>query len=76
MIEGPSEVYPYDKKTYTIKNAEGGNWIIGSSKAKILEQNDSSVYVEITTGRSGSFELKYIRNNEEDIVLNITIQSL
>lgn len=75
-IEGPSAVYPYDKKTYTIKNAEGGSWVIGSSKAKILEQDDSTVYVEITTGRSGNFELKYIRKNEEDIVLNVTIQSL
>ena len=75
-IEGPSAVYPYDKKTYTIRNAEGGSWIIGSSKAKILEQDDSTAYVEITTGRSGNFELKYIRENEEDIVLNITIQSL
>ena len=75
-IEGPSIVYPYDKKIYTIKNADGGSWIIGSSKAKILEQDDSTVYVEITTGRSGNFELRYIRQNEEDVVLNITIQSL
>ena len=69
-------VYPYDKKTYTIKNAEGGSWVIGSSKAKILKQDDSTVYIEIITGRSGNFELRYIRQNEEDIVLNITIQSL
>jgi len=76
IIEGPSMVYPYDKKTYTIKNADGGSWVIGSSKAKILEQDDSTVYIEIITGRSGNFELRYIRQNEEDIVLNITIQSL
>lgn len=76
IIEGPSMVYPYDKKTYTIKNAEGGSWVIGSSKAKILEQDDSTVYVEIVTGRSGNFELRYVRQNEEDIILNITIQSL
>lgn len=75
-IEGPSMVYPYDKKTYTIKNAEGGSWVIGSSKAKILKQDDFTVYIEIITGRSGNFELRYIRQNEEDIVLNITIQSL
>lgn len=75
-IEGPTAVYPYDKKTYTIKNAENGTWVIGSSKAKILQQDDTTVYIEITTGRSGNFELKYIRENEEDIVLNITIQSL
>lgn len=74
-IEGPTTVYPYDKKTYTIKNAENGTWVIGSTKAKILEQDDSTVYVEIITGRSGNFELKYIRENEDDIVLNITIQS-
>lgn len=75
-IEGPTAVYPYDKKTYTIRNAENGTWVIGSSKAKILQQDDTTAYIEVTTGRSGKFELKYIRDNEEDIILNITIQSL
>ena len=76
IIEGPSEVYPYDKKVYTVKNAEGGIWTIGSSKAKIIKQDETTVYIEITTGRSGNFELKYIREGEEDIILNINIQSL
>ena len=75
-IEGPAAVYPYDKKTYTIKNAEGGSWVIGNSKAKILKQDEFTAYVEVVTGRSGNFELKYIRENEKDIVLNIIIQSL
>ena len=75
-IEGPTIVYPYDKKTYTIRNAENGTWIIGSSKAKILEQNETTAYIEVVTGRSGNFELKYVRENEEDIILNINIQSL
>ena len=76
LIDGPISVYPYDKKTYTIKNAENGTWVIGSSKAKILEQDETKAYVEIVTGRSGKFELKYVRENEDDIVLNINIQSL
>ena len=76
FIEGPTMVYPYDKKTYTIKNADNGTWVIGSSKAKILQQDDTIVYIEIITGRSGKFELKYVRDNEEDIILNINIQSL
>ena len=76
VIEGPTAIYPYDKKTYTIKNAENGTWVIGSSKAKILQQDNTTVYIEVITGRSGNFELKYIRENEEDIVLNINIQSL
>lgn len=75
-IEGPAAVYPYDKKTYTIKNAEGGTWVIGSKKAKILEQDDTMVKIEILSGRSGNFELKYIRENEEDVILNINIESL
>jgi len=76
VIIGPTKVYPYDKKVYTIQNAKGGTWIIGSSKAKILKQDEDTVYVEIVTGRSGNFELKYIRENEDDIVLNVNIQSL
>ena len=71
-----TEKYSYDKKTYTIRNAENGTWVIGSSKAKILQQDDTTAYIEVTTGRSGKFELKYVRDNEEDIILNITIQSL
>ena len=50
--------------------------IIGSSKAKILKQDSISAEIEITTGRSGNFDLKYLRENENDIVLNIIIKSL
>ena len=75
-IEGPEKVYPYEKKTYTIINASGGNWVIGSSKAKILYQDEESVNLEIVSGRSGNVELKYVRPEEQDIVLNITIESL
>lgn len=76
VIDGPKTVYPYDKKAYTIKNAENGTWVIGSNKAKILEQDESIVYIEVVTGRSGNFELKYVRENEDDVTLNIIIQSL
>lgn len=75
-IVGPAAIYPYDKKTYTIENAEGGKWVIGSQKAKILEQDEQMVKIEVTSGRSGEFELKYVRENEENISLKITIKSL
>ena len=75
-IVGPTAVYPYDKKTYTIENAEGGEWVIGSQKAKIINQDETMVKIEIVSGRSGNFELKYIRENQEDIVLPIEIKSL
>ena len=75
-IVGPIEVYPYDTKTYYISGVEGGSWSVGSSKVKILYQDELSAKIYISTGRSGNFELKYIRENEEDIVLNVTIKSL
>ena len=74
-IDGPAAVFPYDKKTYTIRNASNGQWVIGSSKAKIIEQDETMAKVEIITGRSGEFELIYKRVGEEDIKLNITIKS-
>lgn len=76
VIIGPSAVYPYDKKTYIIENANNGRWVIGSQKARIIEQDETMVNVEIVSGRSGNFELKYIRENEEDVIFSIEIKSL
>lgn len=75
-IIGPTAVYPYDKKSYTIENAENGYWVIGSQKAKIIDQDETMVKIEIISGRSGNFELKYVRDGEDDIILPIEIKSL
>lgn len=74
-ITGDTEVYPYDTKVYTINGITGGSWSLDSKKAKIVSQTEESVTVEVTTGRSGAFELKYIKEDNE-IVLNVTINSL
>lgn len=75
-IIGNLVVYPYDEVTYTIQDISGGYWDIIGTKAKILSQNDTEVLVAITTGRSGEFKLVYKRDNEEDITLDVTIDSL
>lgn len=74
-ITGDTEVYPYDTKVYTIQGIAGGSWSLDSKKAKIISQTEESVTIEVTTGRSGEFELKYIKENDE-VVLNVTIKSL
>lgn len=74
-ITGDTEVYPYDTKVYTINGITGGSWSLDSKKAKIVSQTEESVTIEIVTGRSGEFELKYIKEDNE-IVFNITINSL
>lgn len=74
-ITGDTEVYPYDTKVYTINGITGGSWSLDSKKAKIVSQTEESVIIEVTTGRSGEFELKYIKENDE-VVLNVAIKSL
>lgn len=74
-IAGDTEVYPYDIKVYSINGITGGSWSLDSKKAKIVSQTEESVTIEVTTGRSGEFELKYIKEDNE-IVLNVTINSL
>lgn len=78
-IEGEKEVYPYEKYIYTIKNASNGTWSIDNEKKAIIVSTgalDLSVEIEIITGKKGYFNLIYSRENEEDIVSKITIQSL
>ena len=76
IIEGPAEVYPYDKKKYVIKNADDGCWVINNEKkAVIAHQSKKTVTIDFITGRSGDVELIYKRPTE-DIVYKIHIASL
>ena len=74
-IIGDTIVYPYDTKTYTIVNVNGGTWKLSNNKAKITAQTDSEVTIVITTSKSGSIDLIY-NKDENDIIYNITIKSL
>jgi hypothetical protein len=75
-IDGPANVQPYDTAKYKIQGLEGGSWEISNNKAIFIKKDDNSAVIEITTGKSGSFDLTYKKENEEDIVLPITITSL
>lgn len=75
-IVGDTVVYPYDELIYTIQNAEGGMWESSSPKGKITNQDEKQAKVTIATGKSGAFKLKYIREEQEDIILDIIIESL
>lgn len=73
-IEGAVEVYPYDIREYSIIGLTGGSWSLSNKRARILEQNDTWVKVEITTGRSGDVTLIY--TGAQELKLNISILSL
>ena len=75
-IDGPQFVYVYDTFVqYSIKNATNGKFVVNSSKVKVVESNENSCIMDITTGKSGKFDIVYQRENEDDIVLNVTIKS-
>lgn len=75
-IAGPQVVNVYDTFVeYSIKNASNGKFVINSSKVKVVEMNENSCVVDIITGKSSEFDIIYKRENEEDIVLTVTIKS-
>ena len=75
-INGSDELYPFDKATYRIENAENGTWLINGIKGKIESQTSEQVNIIITSAKSGAIDLIYRRENEDDIVKTITIKSL
>lgn len=70
LIEGPQEVYPYDVKKFTI-NQVGGRWSVSNPKIKVVEENESSITLDIQTTKSGSFTLAY---QKEDEVIELPIK--
>lgn len=76
VIIGPAEVYPYDTAQYYAIEGLTGKWRLSNNKARIVEQNESSVKVEITTGKSGSVSLIYECDSTGPISYDITILSL
>lgn len=75
-ISGPQFVSVFDEKvSYEIKNASNGKFVVNSNKVEINNSTETSCEITILTGKSSSFDLIYQRDGEEDIVLNITIES-
>ena len=76
-IDGPDVVYPFDTAFYTIKNVDTeGTWILNTKKAKVLNIDSTSITIEITTSKSGSFNLQYIVGDQIAAELSVTIGSL
>lgn len=76
-IEGPNTVYPYEEYEYKIMGTDSGIWEISTNKAKIIgEKTQAIVKIEVTSGRSGNFILKYNKEGLDAIELPITIESL
>lgn len=75
-IEGPQFIQVFDENIlYEIKNASNGKFVVNSSKVEISNSTETSCEITVLTGKANSFDLIYQREGEEDIVLNVTIES-
>ena len=75
-IMGPGTIYPYDIAVYSLETNSLGHWEINNNNiAVITKTSPTTVTIEVVTGKSGEFELKYV-TNEKTIVKKITIESL
>ena len=74
-IDGPQFVNVYDESlVYTIQNLAGGKFVVNSSLIKINETSETSISLDILTGKSGKFTIHYVTETE-DIELNVEIKS-
>lgn len=75
-IDGPRVVDVYDTFVeYSIKNTSNGKFVVNSNKVEVVEMNENSCVINIITGKSGSFDILYQKDNEEDVVLTVNIKS-
>ena len=75
-IDGPRIVEIYQSFVkYSIKNASNGKFVVNSNKVKVIDSNENLCVLDITTGKSGKFEIIYQRDGEDDIVFEVTIKS-
>ncbi len=76
-IDGPRLVKPYDTNlVYTIKNSSNGSFVVSSNKVKIVNMDSNSCTLEITSGKSGKFNLIYSVDGVNITSLEVVIESL
>ena len=75
-IDGPQEVQPYDTDvSYSIVNSSGGTFVVNSNKVKVTQTNEYSCILDVTTGKSGDFNIIYKSDGLPDVGLNVRIKS-
>ena len=75
-IDGPQIIRPWDTGIkYEIKNLEGGKFFTDSKKIEI-KQFENTCLVNVITGKAAKAQLVYRVEGQDDIILNLTIQSL
>lgn len=76
-IDGPQIINAYDENiSYTIRNLTGGQFVVSSSKVKIVKTDNDSITLDVLTGKAANIDIIYRKEGQDDIVLPIVIKSL
>ena len=76
-IEGPQEVPQYSSAEYTIRNENGGYWILQETNGKEINLNNTKDIIRLNfTGKIGICTLIYRIQNFKDICLPVKVISL
>lgn len=77
-IDGPQFVEPYQTEIkYSLANNLNatGAFLVSSKKVKIVNSDNNSCIINVTSGKAGEFKIIYREEGKEDLELNVTIES-
>ena len=73
LIQGKTEIYPFDVETYYVENGDG-NWRVDSSKVSVIEQTEGYITLEVTSSYAGNFNIYYTKANGDQFSLPVEIK--
>ena len=75
-IEGPASCQVYDENlSFSIVGLNNGKFVVNSNKVKITKMTDTSCTLDILAGKSFSFCLSYVTNDNVQIDKMINVKS-
>ena len=76
-IDGPQNVTALDCSiVYQIKNISNGEFVVNSDKVKIVKTDMNTCIIDITSGKSGSFDIIYKVDGILQAAMKVKISSL
>lgn len=76
-IDGPQNVTALDCSiVYKIKNISNGEFVVNSDKVKIVKTDMNTCVIDITSGKSGSFDIIYKVDGILQAAMKVKISSL
>lgn len=74
-IKGPDKVYSFDRVYYTIDDNQGNWYVSPGDIAKIIEETDEGIKVEVLATKRSEFQVEHLSLNGETDVLSVEVRT-